>query len=216
MTSFDASHQLCSVTLLGNLVAKPEIRYLANPILAVSEITLATTHRWKDAKTKSTKEWTSYHTIKVIGKLVEETLIHANKGDILLVSGYFANNKKAPIEIIHASSVEHFAKGFTQGLNQVTCSASIASEVQLVTTEYDKLLANFTAHISHHAYAEHTQSMQLHQVERPVQLWGKQAKFVAEHGKIGDHVIIEARISYGATSAKQQQLEASNVHLLKK
>ena len=53
-TSFN-SIDLCTVTLLGNLVAKPEIRYQANPVVAIAELTLATHSRWYDKASKKFK-----------------------------------------------------------------------------------------------------------------------------------------------------------------
>lgn len=214
MSSFEASHQLCQVTLLGNLVAKPEIRYLANPLMAVTDIVVATTHRWKD-KQNATKEWTSYHHVKVVGKLVEETLLHANKGDIVLINGYIANNKAKPIEIIHAMGIEHFNKGYTQSINQVTCSATISSDIQLVNSESNKALASFNVHIVHHAFSEHKGESIKHEVTRPVQLWGQQAQYLATHAQQGSKVIIEGRLGYANNQQKTQHLEATTVHLIK-
>ena len=54
--------QLCTVTLLGNLVAKPDIRYRTNPVSAVTEIILATTTLGKCANSFS--NWI-YQYIKV-------------------------------------------------------------------------------------------------------------------------------------------------------
>ena len=44
---------LCSITLAGNLVQAPEIRYQANPVLAIADITIATHSRWFDKLTNS-------------------------------------------------------------------------------------------------------------------------------------------------------------------
>lgn len=213
MTKFEASHQLCQVTLLGNLVAKPEIRYLANPLMAVTDVVVATTHRWKD-KQNNAKEWTSYHHVKVVGKLVEETLLHANKGDIVLINGYIANNKAKPIEIIHATGLEHFAKGFTQSINQITCSASISSDIQLVNSETNKALASFDIHVFHHAHSEHKGESIKHEVTRPVQLWGQQAQYLAKHAQKGSKIIIEGRLGYANNQQKSQHIDALNIHLL--
>ncbi|MFD2165594.1 single-stranded DNA-binding protein [Thalassotalea euphylliae] len=215
MKAIDANHQICDVTILGNLVAKPDIRYLANPVMAITDVVVATTHRWKD-KAGNNKEWTSYHHIKVVGKLVEDSLIHANKGDIVLVKGYIVNNKSEPKEVIHATSMQHFPKGFTQSINHITCSASIDSPIRLLNADSGAPLAAFDVSIHHFAYAEHKQTMVAHQVSRPVQVWGQQAKYLAEHGKEGATVIIEGRISYANNQQKSQQIDASNVHVLPK
>ena len=216
MTTFEPSNQLCSVTLLGNLVADPEIRYLANPILAVTDITLATTHKWQDKKTGANKEWTSYHHVKVIGKLVETALLHAKKGDVLFVQGYIANNKQQPVEIIHATVLEHFAKSYTTAINQVFCSGIVSSDIQLVTTEHNKQLATFDININHQAFSEHKQVMLPHQITRSVHVWGKQATYLNNNVTLDTHIIIEGRVSYDNSNVRKQYIEANQVHIVKK
>ncbi len=77
MSASLSKHHLCKVTLLGNLVNKPEIRYLANPVVAMAEVKLATHTRWFDTASQQYKEWTSFHTIKVIGDIVDQALLYA-------------------------------------------------------------------------------------------------------------------------------------------
>lgn len=216
MNTFEPSNQLCSVTLLGNLVADPEIRYLANPIIAVTDITLATTHKWLDKTTGANKEWTSYHHVKVIGKLVETGLLHAKKGDVLFVQGYIANNKQQPIEIIHATALDHFAKSYTTAINQVFCSGVVSSDIQLVTTEHNKQLATFDISIAHQAFSEHKQIMLPHQITRSVHVWGKQTAYLSNNMTKGTHIIIEGRVSYDNSNMRKQYIEANQVHIVKK
>lgn len=209
------THQLCSVTLLGNLVAVPEIRYLANPVLAVTELTLATTHRWQDKRTQANKEWTSYHSVKVIGHLVERSLNQVKKGEILLLQGYLANQKQTNHGFVHATALEVFPKGFTHSINQLTCSATLISPVNLVTTENNVSLASATIRIHHQAFAEHKQAMQSHMIERTLNIWGKQGVHFAEQAKLDDSLIIEGRLAYSGNQAKHQTIEANQVHLIK-
>ncbi|WP_286263460.1 single-stranded DNA-binding protein [Thalassotalea atypica] len=216
MTSFEEHNQQCAVTLLGNLVAKPEIRYLANPVLAVTDITLATTHKWLDKKSGATKEWTSYHNIKAVGRIVESALQQANKGDVIFVQGYIANNKQQPLEIVHATAIEHFAKSYTNAINQVICSATICSNVQLITTEHNKQMATFDVTISHQVYSEHKQKLVTHQISRPVHVWGKQALYVHKNAAFDQSIIIEGKLAYANNNTRSQFLEAIQVHLLKK
>ena len=213
MKSYSATHQLCNVVLLGNLVAKPEIRYLANPVLAVTDLTLATTHRWKDKQQKN-KEWTSYHHVKVVGAMVESALLHADKGDILLVRGYIANNKTKPVEIIHAEAVEHFPKGFTHSINQITCSATVCSDVKLMTSEHNRTFASFDVSIHHQAFSEHKNEFMPHQLTRPVQVWGQTAQYISEHAVENSQLIIEGRLSYANNQQKSQLIDATQVHIL--
>ncbi|NQY65071.1 MAG: single-stranded DNA-binding protein [Alteromonadaceae bacterium] len=206
---------LCSVTLLGNLVAIPEIRYQANPVIAVAEFTLATHSRWLDKKTNKYKEWTNYHVIKVIGDMVEQALINAQKGDVVLIHGYLLNSKKASREIIHASFAQTFAKGYAQSLNQIQCSGVISSEIKLVTTEQNKTLAEVTLSISHQVYSTIKQEMQNFIIERPVHIWGNQASYIKEHAQIGDQIVLEGKLNYLNNANKSQYIDAKQVVLLK-
>jgi len=211
--------QLCAVTLLGNLVAKPDIRYRANPVSAITEITLATSSKWLDKKTNRYKEWTSYHHIKVEGDLVEQALLTADKGDIILVQGYLSNIKtsneikQSHLSIVHANFIQKFNKGYTQTVNQILCSGQLASEPQLITTQNNKNLAQVNITINQQDYSVEKQSWQHHMVERELHIWGKQAQYLVENAQLGDNVMIEGKLSYLATADKRQFIEAKTVHL---
>jgi single-stranded DNA-binding protein len=209
------NNHLCNVTLLGNLVAKPVIRYQANPILAIAEFTLATHSRWFDKSSKQYKEWTSYHVVKVIGDIVERSLVHAQKGELILIQGYLLNSKKTGREIIHATYAQTFAKGYARSINQIHCSGQINSPIQLVTTEQDKELAEIKVNINHFVYSPVTQQVSTLQIERLVHVWGKQAHYLNEHAERGDQVVIEGKLSYLNNVDKSQFIEAQQVVLLK-
>lgn len=216
--------ELCAVTLLGNLVVKPDIRYKANPVSAITEIIIATNSKWLDKQTNQYKEWTSYHHVKVEGALVEHALLTANKGDIILVQGYLSNIKvnNAQVNsehvsnhppIVHANFVQKFNKGYTQTVNQIFCSAQLANEPQLITTPNNKILAQVDITINQHIYSIEKQCWQYHKVERELHVWGKQAQYLVENAKKDDNVMIEGKLSYLATADKAQFIEAKTVHL---
>ena len=213
-TAFN-SIDLCTVTLLGNLVAKPNIRYQANPIIAIAELTLATHSRWYDKASKSYKEWTSFHIIKVIGDAVEQALIHAEKGDVLLVQGYLLDSKKSSREIIHATFAQSYSKGYAQSLNQVQCCGHISSNVKLVTTEKNIELAEFYVTINHQVYSPITEALRSFQIVRPVHVWGKQAAYIKEQGKENAKVVIDGKLNYLKGTKKSQFIEGKQVDLLK-
>lgn len=219
------NQQLCAVTLLGNLVTKPDIRYRANPVSAITEITLATSSKWLDKKTNQYKEWTSYHHIKVEGDLVEKALLTANKGDIVLVQGYLSNIKVSndksksvtaqnQLSIVHANFIQKFNKGYTQTVNQIYCSGQFISAPQLITTQNNKNLAQVNIAINHQFYSIDKQCWQTHIVEREIHVWGKQALHLVENAQVGGQVIIEGKLSYLATADKTQFIEAKTIHLL--
>jgi len=209
------NNHLCNATLLGNLVAKPVIRYQANPILAIAEFTLATHSKWFDKTSKQYKEWTSYHVVKVIGDIVERSLVHAQKGELILIQGYLLNSKKTGREIIHATYAQTFAKGYARSINQIHCSAQVNSPIQLVTTEQDKELAEIKLSINHLVYSPITQQINTLKIERIVHVWGKQAHYLNEHLQLGDQVIIDGKLSYLNDANKSQFIEAQQIVLLK-
>ncbi len=206
---------LCTLTLLGNLVANPVIRYQVNPIVAIAELTLATHSRWLDKATNQYKEWTQFHTVKVIGKIVERTLIHAQKGDVILIKGYLLNSKKTAREIIHASFAQTFNNGYAQSINQVQCSAYLSQPIQLVRTEKNKELAEAVVTIHHQVFSSVNQSIQNYSVTRPIHIWGKQGRYLHEHAKIGDELVIDGKLNYLKNNEKSQFIDAKQVVLLK-
>lgn len=209
-------NHLCTVTLLGNLVNKPDIRYQANPVIAFAEFTLATHSRWFDKTSNKFKEWTSYHTVKVIGEIVERALIHANKGDIILVQGYLINSKQNNREIIHASYAQTFPKGYAQSINQIHCSGNIISDINVITTEHNKELAEVILESKQLIYSAITQKNHMVTIQRPIHVWGKQALYLAEHGKINDQIIVDGKLSYLNNKNKNQFIDTHQAVLISK
>ncbi len=218
-----APQNLCAVTLLGNLVAKPNIRYRANPVSAVTEITIATNSNWLDKKSNQYKEWTSYHHIKVEGTLVEQTLLQANKGDIILVQGYLSNIKPSNTtaqqdlhpDIIHANFIQTFNKGYTQSINQIYCSARLSCEPKLMRTEQNTHLAQASVTIYQHVFSPEKQAWLSLPVERAIHVWGKTAQYLCDNAKLGDEMAIEGKLNYNNVADKSQFIEVKKLHLFK-
>lgn len=212
-----AQHQhLCKVTLLGNLVEKPNIRYTVNPVIAIAEIKLATNSKWYDKQTQQYKTWTSYHTIKVIGDIVEQSLLYADKGDIMLVHGYLLNSKKTQREIIHANFAQLFEKGYTQSINTVQLSGKLVAPITLRTTEQNKLFAEGVIEIAHQVNSMANHQPVEHILQRPIHLWGKQATYLAEKMKVDDDIILEGQLSYLNNSTKSQYIDVKSSALIAK
>ena len=216
MLSESPQNHLCSVTLLGNLVSKPDIRYQANPVIAFAEFTLATHSRWFDKSSNKFKEWTRYHTVKVIGEIVERALIHADKGDIILVQGYLINSKKNNREIIHARYAQTFPKGYAQSINQIHYSGNIISDIKVLTTEHNKTLVEVILESKQHIFSTVTQQSHVVIIQRPLHVWGKQALYLAEHGKKNDQIIVNGKLSYLNNKDKNQFIDAQQAILLAK
>jgi single-strand DNA-binding protein len=82
---------LNSVTLMGNLVVKPELRVLASG-KSVTTLRLATNESWvgKDGKKQNS---VCYHTCVVWGKSAESCAQYLDKGRQILVEGRISNRK---------------------------------------------------------------------------------------------------------------------------
>ncbi|MBO9489939.1 single-stranded DNA-binding protein [Endozoicomonas sp. G2_1] len=216
MSQVFENHNLCKVTLLGNLVAKPEIRYLANPMLAVAEVVLATHQKWFDQTVQQYKEWTDFHTIKVIGDIVEKALRYAEKGEVMLIHGYLINSKAKNREIIHATFAQSFAKGYANSINQIQCSGTLSAPITLVQTQRDKFLAEVSIDICHQAISPTQNKASSHQLNRKIHVWGKQASYLHENAQVGDQLVVEGRLSYSKDESKSQLIDAKHSVLLKK
>lgn len=107
-----------SVTLVGSLGADPEMRYTQGGV-AVMNFRVATTERWKDAKTGAQKEETEWHSIVVFGDRATEYAEHLRKGSYVRVEGklktesYEKDGQKRYTTKIHASNVA--PGGFPRG-----------------------------------------------------------------------------------------------------
>ena len=214
MSASLSKHHLCKVTLLGNLVSKPEIRYLANPVVAMAEIKLATHSRWYDKQAQQYKEWTQFHTVKVIGDIVDQALLYADKGDVMLIHGYLLNSKKTNREIIHANFAQVFEKGYAQSMNLIQISGELVSKIKLMTTENEKQLGEGVLKIKHQVISPISGKLQEFIVERPFHVWGKQAQYLSENSVQGSQMVIEGKLSYLNNTNKSQFIEAKQTVLL--
>jgi len=83
---------LNKVTLIGNLGADPEVRYMPNGN-AVANITLATTMKWKDKQSGERKESTEWHRVVFFNKLAEIVGEYLKKGSRIYVEGRLQTRK---------------------------------------------------------------------------------------------------------------------------
>jgi len=210
---------LCCITLAGNLVSEPQIRYQANPVLAIADITIATHSRWYDKASNSYKEWTNYHPVKVVGDVVEKSLLHAEKGQVVLIQGHLsfqkANANKASKELLLASFVKVFTKGYSQEINQFNGSGKLVSNFVLKTTENNKMFAEATLSITQQTQTAHNQQKHIFTIERPIHVWGKQAQYLSENAKVDDNLIIEGKLNSLKNAEKTQFIEAKQIILSK-
>jgi single-strand DNA-binding protein len=83
---------LNKVTLIGNLGADPEVRYMPSGG-AVTTIRLATTRRWKDKQTGERKEETEWHRVVFFTRLAEIAGEYLKKGSQVYIEGRIRTQK---------------------------------------------------------------------------------------------------------------------------
>ncbi|MEC7596069.1 MAG: single-stranded DNA-binding protein [Pseudomonadota bacterium] len=80
------------VILVGNLGAKPEIKYASNGN-AISNLSIATSESWTDKNTGEKQERTEWHRVSLFGKLAEVAAQYTDKGSKVYVEGKLETRK---------------------------------------------------------------------------------------------------------------------------
>lgn len=83
---------LNKVTLIGNLGADPEVRYMPTGG-AVTNISLATTRRWKDRQSGERRDATEWHRIVFFNRLAEVAGEYLRKGSQVYIEGRLQTRK---------------------------------------------------------------------------------------------------------------------------
>ena len=99
---------LNKVTLIGNLGADPEVRYMPSGG-AVANVSLATTFRWKDRDTKEKKESTEWHRVVFFNRLAEVVGEYLRKGSQIYIEGRLQTRKWKDKDGIERYSTEIIA-----------------------------------------------------------------------------------------------------------
>jgi single-strand DNA-binding protein len=83
---------LNKVLIIGNLGQDPETKYLPSGD-AVTNLSVATTDRWKDKQTGEEKERTEWHRVAFFGRRAEVIAEFFSKGDPIYVEGSLQTRK---------------------------------------------------------------------------------------------------------------------------
>ena len=83
---------LNQVNLIGRCGRDPELKYLTSGE-AVTDISIATSERWKDKNSGETKEATEWHRCVFFGKLAEVVGQYVKKGGLIFVGGSIKSRK---------------------------------------------------------------------------------------------------------------------------
>lgn len=96
---------LNKVTLIGNLGADPEVRYMPAGG-AVTNISLATTRRWKDRDSGERRDATEWHRVVFFNRLAEVVGEYLRKGSQVYVEGRLQTRKWQDKEGVDRYSTE--------------------------------------------------------------------------------------------------------------
>ncbi len=91
-------------TLIGNLGADVELRYLPNGS-AVATLSVATTRKWKDKQTNEKREETEWHRVTLFQKLAEIAGQYLKKGSKVYLEGRIKTTK------YQKDGVDHYSTG---------------------------------------------------------------------------------------------------------
>ena len=80
------------VILVGNLGAKPEIKYASNGN-AISNLSVATSESWTDKSTGQKQDRTEWHRVSLFGKVAEIAGQYLDKGSKVYVEGKLQTRK---------------------------------------------------------------------------------------------------------------------------
>ena len=80
------------VILIGNLGAKPELKYSSTGI-GIANLSVATSESWTDKNTGQKQEKTEWHRVSVFGKLAEVITKYCDKGSKVYVEGKLQTRK---------------------------------------------------------------------------------------------------------------------------
>ena len=80
------------VILIGNVGKDPETRYMPSGD-AVTNLSLATSERWKDKQTGEQREATEWHRLALFGRLAEIAAEYCSKGSRIYVQGKLRTRK---------------------------------------------------------------------------------------------------------------------------
>lgn len=83
---------LNKVTLIGNLGADPEVRFMPSGG-SVATVSLATTRKWKDKETDEKREATEWHRVIFFNRLGEIAGEYLHKGSKIYVEGRLQTRK---------------------------------------------------------------------------------------------------------------------------
>ena len=106
------------VILVGNLGAKPEVKYASNGN-AISNLSVATSESWTDKSTGQKQERTEWHRVSLFGKLAEIAGQYLDKGSKVYIEGKLQTRKYTDKEGIERWTTDIVVSGFNGTLQML-------------------------------------------------------------------------------------------------
>ena len=106
------------VILVGNLGAKPEVKYASNGN-AISNLSVATSESWTDKSTGQKQERTEWHRVSLFGKLAEIAGQYLDKGSKVYVEGKLQTRKYTDKNGIERWTTDIVVSGFNGTLQML-------------------------------------------------------------------------------------------------
>jgi len=106
------------VILVGNLGAKPEVKYASNGN-AISNLSVATSESWTDKSTGQKQERTEWHRVSLFGKLAEIAGQYLDKGSKVYVEGKLQTRKYTDKNGVERWTTDVVVSGFNGTLQML-------------------------------------------------------------------------------------------------
>ena len=116
------------VILVGNLGAKPELKYGASGN-AIANLSVATSESWTDKNTGQKQERTEWHRVSMFGKLAEVAAQYTDKGSKVYVEGKLETRKYTDNAGIEKYSTSIVVGGFNGVFQMLDRRDGMSSEV---------------------------------------------------------------------------------------
>ena len=121
------------VILVGNLGAKPEVKYASNGN-AISNLSVATSESWTDKSTGQKQEKTEWHRVSLFGKIAEIAGQYLDKGSKVYVEGKLQTRKWQDQSGQDRYTTEVIVSGFNGTLQMLDRRDSVNSEAPTEST----------------------------------------------------------------------------------
>ena len=121
------------VILVGNLGAKPEVKYASNGN-AISNLSVATSESWTDKSTGQKQEKTEWHRVSLFGKIAEIAGQYLDKGSKVYIEGKLQTRKWQDQSGQDRYTTEVVVSGFNGTLQMLDRRDSVNSEAPTQST----------------------------------------------------------------------------------